>query len=264
MIERDNTTEADDILRLQTLLADEHAPVPTEWVDEMLEKYPYFDLPLLLYLKRTPEAPDRSDRLARLAITSPDRQALALQIGEGIEQFAHFYPDEPQTSTPDTATTIDRFLDNYGTSSDKEIAALESAIFNPTPDYADVLASQEQDSMPAPADEQDERINRFIAQSRVKAQQAAQGPERQHVDEEEKQEIADAQVAPAEHQNDDKMLSESLAKMYIARKKYALALEIIENISLNYPEKSIYFADQIRFLRKLVWLENKQNINKIN
>ena len=48
------------------------------------------------------------------------------------------------------------------------------------------------------------------------------------------------------------MLSESLAKMYIQRRNYAKALEIIENINLNFPEKSIYFADQIRFLRKLV------------
>ena len=52
--------------------------------------------------------------------------------------------------------------------------------------------------------------------------------------------------------NDDSMLSESLAKMYIARHKYSQALEIIKGLSLKYPEKSIYFADQIRFLTKLV------------
>ena len=72
-------------------------------------------------------------------------------------------------------------------------------------------------------------------------------------------------VAPAPAQEavpakiDDSMLSESLAKMYIARGKYSKALEIIESINLNFPEKSIYFADQIRFLRKLVLIETLKN-----
>ena len=254
------------INELKRLLADETAPVTQQWVDQMQQEYPYFDLPLLLYLKRNPGAADRDERLARLAITFPDRRELALQLGEGVERFAHFYPDEPQHETPDTDTTIDRFLDSYGTSSPKEIAAIESAIFNPMPDYADVLAAQEREqggAQPTAASEQDERINRFIQQSLEQEQKATQTPVRRHIDENEKQEIVDAQVdeAPANAANADSMLSESLAKMYIARRKYSQALEIIENISLNYPEKSIYFADQIRFLRKLVWLENRKKTN---
>ena len=71
------------------------------------------------------------------------------------------------------------------------------------------------------------------------------------VGEREKAEIAD-QAIDNPTQTDDSMLSESLAKMYIAQHKYSQALEIIERINLKYPEKSIYFADQIRFLTKLV------------
>ena len=72
-----------------------------------------------------------------------------------------------------------------------------------------------------------------------------------HIDEHDVAEIADTPIEqPVER--DDSMLSESLAKMYIKRRNYSKALEIIENINLNFPEKSIYFADQIRFLRKLV------------
>jgi thioredoxin-like negative regulator of GroEL len=50
----------------------------------------------------------------------------------------------------------------------------------------------------------------------------------------------------------NKFFSITLAKIYLKQKKYDRALEIIRKLSLVYPEKSIYFADQIRFLERLV------------
>ena len=47
-------------------------------------------------------------------------------------------------------------------------------------------------------------------------------------------------------------LTETLARIFIKQKKYDRALAIIRSLYLNFPEKSIYFADQIRFLEKLV------------
>ncbi|MDE6459832.1 MAG: tetratricopeptide repeat protein, partial [Paramuribaculum sp.] len=52
--------------------------------------------------------------------------------------------------------------------------------------------------------------------------------------------------------SEDSLLSESLAKIYISRGKYDKAYEIIRSLSLKYPKKSIYFADQLRFLQKLI------------
>ena len=51
---------------------------------------------------------------------------------------------------------------------------------------------------------------------------------------------------------EDTFLTESLAKIYIKQKKYKKALEIIKKLSLKYPEKNVYFADQIRFLEKII------------
>ncbi len=45
---------------------------------------------------------------------------------------------------------------------------------------------------------------------------------------------------------------EKEAKSLIREKKYREAIEILEELNLINPKKSIYFADQIRFLRKII------------
>ena len=52
--------------------------------------------------------------------------------------------------------------------------------------------------------------------------------------------------------------TETLAKIYIKQGNYSKALEIISQLNLNYPKKNAYFADQIRFLEKLI-INNKIN-----
>ena len=47
-------------------------------------------------------------------------------------------------------------------------------------------------------------------------------------------------------------LTETLARIYIRQKKYSQALTIIKRLSLTFPKKSVYFADQIRFLEYLI------------
>ena len=57
---------------------------------------------------------------------------------------------------------------------------------------------------------------------------------------------------------DDSYFTETLAKIYIKQRRYGKALEIIRKLNLKYPKKSIYFADQIRFLEKLIINNNKK------
>ena len=65
------------------------------------------------------------------------------------------------------------------------------------------------------------------------------------------EEVREESIQPPVQQ-DESLLSESLAKIYIKQRRYSKAFEIISNLSLKYPEKSIYFADQLRFLQKLI------------
>ena len=68
-------------------------------------------------------------------------------------------------------------------------------------------------------------------------------------EEEEEEDSADTAIVSG---LDDNYFTETLAKIYIKQHRYEKALEIIKKLSLNYPKKNAYFADQIRFLEKLI------------
>ena len=53
---------------------------------------------------------------------------------------------------------------------------------------------------------------------------------------------------------EDSYYTETLARIYLKQRRYDKALEIIRSLYLNFPNKSIYFADQIRYLEKIVWI----------
>ena len=64
---------------------------------------------------------------------------------------------------------------------------------------------------------------------------------------------ADQDTEPLE----DTYFTETLARIYLKQRRYDKALEIIRSLYLNFPNKSIYFADQIRYLEKLVRINQK-------
>ena len=69
----------------------------------------------------------------------------------------------------------------------------------------------------------------------------------------------DASVTDDEpEQLDDSCFTPTLAQIYLKQRRYDKALEIIRSLYLNFPNKSIYFADQIRYLEKLIRINQKQ------
>ena len=243
--------------QLRQYLSNPEATVSKEWVDEMMKQYPYFNLPALLAQQR---GEVDSDTLARIAIAYPDRKSLYCLLGENADLFANFYPDEQKPSTPTTENTIDTFLNTFGSTSEKELEVLNNLIFNPVPDYADILAAEEQQSMPQhneAKNKNEQLINAFIAKSKQHEGHFPTTIIKQENDAEVEQ-VKNDNIDKAE-EVDASMFSESLAKIYIKQRKYSKALEIITNISLKFPEKSIYFADQIRFLKKLILNEQIKN-----
>ena len=255
------------------LLDNPQMQVDAQWVEEMGAKYPFFTLPASLILKRGGEVSSqlREKMIQRLALNASDRDSLSMAIDVDGDFWAHFYPQEAKREAVSTNDAISTFLDNYGGNDPKEDEMLERLIFNPTPDYAQLLAEEEERSIPEKVDisanSQDALINAFILKSK---EQQGHYPaineelslESKH---EEVKEVEATQVQSPEATTDDSMLSESLAKIYIKQHKYSKAYEIIRNLSLNFPEKSIYFADQLRFLQKLIinqrYIQSKNNLN---
>jgi len=59
----------------------------------------------------------------------------------------------------------------------------------------------------------------------------------------------------------DELYTETMAQIYVRQGRYSQALEIIKRLNLENPKKNAYFADQIRFLEKLIINNKKKNNN---
>ena len=71
-------------------------------------------------------------------------------------------------------------------------------------------------------------------------------------------EAAPAADTDADNGEGEEFFTETLARIYIKQGRYQKALDIIQRLSTNFPQKNAYFADQIRFLEKLIINNNKK------
>lgn len=227
------------------------APDDIEQLLELSRCFPHAVLPAVLLLRHGCPDSDTEAMRERTALLSSDPRTIAFAAYG--DSWAHFYPPQEEPERMRTLDVIDTFLNTYGSCTPEEEALLERMIFNPAPDYGEMLAREEQESLPAPDDapkgSQDELINSFI-RSRHPATHRPElmpDPQREPASEPE----AKTPVAHPDH-TDDSLLSESLAKIFIKRGRYEKAYEIISGLNLKFPKKSAYFADQLRFLHKLI------------
>ena len=205
---------------------------------EDLRSFPYYVIPDIkaIAFERDPERLRLHRR--RIAANIGDPDALKAILGEASEDFQDFYGTSalPNLTTVDT---IDSFLERFG-GGVADASAEEDALVPVAPpviDYASILEREAEESG-NDAYIQDATLG--VIDSFLSKQPAPRFKPKKEPKEDEK---------PS--------LTESFAKIMIKNGNYKRALEIITEISLNNPEKSIYFADQIRFLKKVIFLESQ-------
>ena len=213
----------------------------------LLQRFPYYQGLCLLYLKNlyVLHDPMFGAELRRSIVYVPDRRKLYYFLEDTIELAPvrkHVVEEEtdevPQMIEDRTLSLINSFL------------LLQPDDAMPTMQPLDAVSDYTAFMM---ADEQTQHAI-SIPISRPQPQQIEKDTPLSDSDE-----LAVSTASKAdEEEMDDSFFTETLAKIYIRQQRYEKALEIIRKLNLKYPKKNAYFADQIRFLEKLI-INNKPN-----
>ncbi len=221
----------------------------------LVSRYPYFQTVRLLYLKNLYLLRDISfgAELRKAALYVTDRRVLFYLIEgdkfvlqprkpEGTSDY--LLQEEP--SLDRTLSLIDAFLSTVPEEM-KQPAALDYAT-----DYTAYLLQEDHPEEESFRLRGHDLIDGFIEKSE-NASLRIQWPEKEDMLPAPEAETALPQAEDVpEEEEDDNYFTETLAKIYIKQQRYDKALEIIKKLSLKYPKKNAYFADQIKFLEKLI------------
>ncbi len=227
----------------------------------LLALYPYYQTARLLLLQNLYLLHDPSfdEELRRSAIYITDRKVLFNLVEAAHYKLAAVNKTEKATAKADadgdrTISLIDNFLDSIPSDQEEDKAAKRK----PTPadatiDYVSYLLETESegddDSQQSPQLKGHDLIDNFIFNEGGKIQLKEEPEYLPDID--------DSNDDDAK-EGENGYFTETLAKIYIKQGNYSKALEIISQLNLNYPKKNAYFADQIRFLEKLI-INNKIN-----
>lgn len=223
-------------------------------MNPILNKYPYFVVPAIEELQNA-SGEERVALVRRIAAAVGDPTALRTIIGVDPEVFLSFYPDmkTPELSTDDT---IDSFIDRFGNPNTPKPTEVEDIITPVAVPYD--LSSLEDLPELTNADLFPADLAPGIPSDPIQTEKTeptqTEAPEPMQTEEPDPDSNSSPSHASAGR---EPSLSESLARIMIKNGNYQKALEIITEISLNNPKKSVYFADQIRFLKKLIALQSR-------
>ena len=232
----------------------------------VLERYPYFQTAWILYLKNLFLLNHSSfkDELRRGSLYVADLSVLFYYI-EGNRFVVSKHHDsrcnDENGNGDRTLDLIDRFLSEL---SNKDVLSSDLPLpIETTPDYTSILLkndSQESSVEAIPMKGQS-LIDSFIEKSDSEfSDQLLSEIDSCKVEDIEPSDESVSSVGSdttsvssgADTMDEEEYLTETLAKIYVKQQRYDKALEIIKKLYLKYPKKNAYFADQIRFLEKLI------------
>ncbi len=231
----------------------------------LVERYPYYHAARIIYLRALHAAHDAqfSKELRLAAISVPSRKTLYDLIeGDNLKPQGKAAKAKPQSladknsaeETPDrTGSLIDGFLSQIP----EEKPTKRPRIVDVHTNYLDYMMSLEMDKLDTPEDNQSPAVEipSMRSQALIDDYLSAGIDGKIKLEERSDEEMEKPRLGD-ENDTQGGVCTETLARIYIKQGKYDKAIEIISRLSLKYPKKNRYFADQIRFLEKLV-LNNK-------
>ena len=238
----------------------------------IVARYPYFQTARLLMLNNMYllHEPDFGSELRRSVLYVYDRRALCRLI-EG-----HFEKVEVEQDVAVEEPSVDRIMsliDAFLGTLPEESASLQLSV-DVVGDYATrfLLGDEAEESESFPVEPSAKEVDEApsagvvdeglveVLKEITQAPEPSEEPETREeiADEEAEDEVSAERAVSDEEMLDESYFTETLAKIYIKQHKYSRALEIIRSLYLKYPEKNIYFADQIRFLEKLIINNNSK------
>ena len=235
-IRRPDTIDDDAISQLQALI----------------QEHPYVHVAriLLLEVLYKKHSPIYDETLRRTAVLVPNRDAIFRLTEEPHYTHAEEhrrYDEADDDAASRTVSLIDTFLEA------QTPASPVSHPIDAAQDYIGYLLQQEiqqggkrQEVLPMNGggvveDFLENEHGRIVLEDNIENE-----PEEVQAEESEK----------AQNAEENEILTEIMAGIYIKQGKYENAVKIIRQLSLKYPKKNRYFADQIRFLEKLI-INNK-------
>ena len=230
----------------------------------LLALYPYYQTARLLMLQNLflLHDPSFDEELRRAAISITDRRVLFQMIEAAHYNIAQQPPKQQKQNAEEkanrTISLIENFLDSIPKEENEEPSKAGKPKRKPTPadaavDYVAYLLESESESDHPEETPQligQDLIDSFINSDKHKIV-LSDNPEYTP-------EVNDT-PDDANEASDEGYFTETLARIYIKQGRYSKALEIIRRLSLQYPKKNAYFADQMRFLEKLIINNNKKN-----
>lgn len=213
---------------------------------KLLLRYPYYQTLRLLLLENLYkiQSPLFNEELKRSSLLLADRSVL-FNLIEGAK-----YEIEPQVSEEKEKEDGDRTLsliDNYLGDKPTEKPMHKISATDAAQDYASYLIQMDEEENGVPAVDEKDEVNILSIKDVRKSNRIVL------------EEKSDGELETPEEEEParEEFFTETLAQIYIKQHKYERALEIIKALNLNNPKKNSYFADQIRFLEKLISINKK-------
>ncbi len=218
---------------------------------QLVERYPYYQAARLLFLRSLYETHDPAfgQELRKAALYVPSRKVLYNLIEadrlKPVPESKVQHKVDADEQMDSTYTLIDNFLNTNPQPESKPMRRTTRPTIDAATDYMGYMLQIEENT----AEQTEEKpivygqqlLDNFLATGKIVIED--------HPDEE---------LQKPEEVENKEVLTETLARIYIKQAKYDKALEIIRRISLKYPKKSRYFADQIRYLEKIIVNNNNK------